>query len=164
MNDEAPAEPLWLDQDQQHAWRAYISGTTLLLDRLDDELRQSHKIGLNEYEVLVRLSEREDHRMRMSMLADAMRFSRSRITHTIKRMEEAGLVDRTQSADDGRGVIARLTPEGYQRLKDAAPSHVAGVREHLVALASGPDFEAVGRVFDAVVDALSGDSPETDIR
>lgn len=163
MNEPVP-EPRWLDQDQQHAWRAYISGTTLLLDRLDEELRRSHEIGLNEYEVLVRLSELEGHRMRMSSLANAMRFSRSRITHTIKRMEQAGLVERTQSVEDGRGVIAQLTRAGYARLVEAAPTHVTGVREHIVDLAAGPDFAAMGRVFDAVVDSLGGDSPETDIR
>ena len=50
----------WLDTDQQHAWRAYIGGTTMLIDRLDRELRQAHDISLPEYEVLVRLSESPD--------------------------------------------------------------------------------------------------------
>ena len=61
-------------------------GTTLLFDRLDDDLRRHRNISLAEYEILVRLSER-DGQMRMAQLADAMAHSRSRITHTIKRME-----------------------------------------------------------------------------
>ncbi len=50
-------EPRWLDDRQQRAWRALVLGTTLLFDRLDDDLRQQHGLSLVEYEILVRLSE-----------------------------------------------------------------------------------------------------------
>ena len=30
----------WLDDDQQASWRAFVMGITLLLDRLDDDLRR----------------------------------------------------------------------------------------------------------------------------
>ena len=154
----------WLDQDQQHTWRAFLVGQTLLNDRLDDELRESFGIGINEYEVLVRLSEADGHALRMSTLADAMRFSRSRITHTITRMEDAGWVSRCKSGDDGRGIVAQLTEQGYALLVDAAPTHVTGVRAHLVDIVDADDFAAMGRVMDAVVDKLSAAHPEVDLR
>lgn len=158
-------DAVWLDQGQQQAWRAYIMGTTLLLDRLDRELRQAWDISLTEYEILVRLSEQPDRSLRMALLADAMCYSRSRVTHTIKRMEDAGLVDRSQAEGDRRGVCATMTDRGYALLVKAAPTHVAGVREHLVDLASKADFAAVGRVFDSVSDKLlQGHDEATDIR
>ena len=156
-------EPRWLDADQQHSWRALVLGTTLLFDRLDDDLRRHHNISLAEYEILVRLSER-DGQMRMAQLADAMAHSRSRITHTIKRMEHSELVERCESPDDGRGVIARLTERGSLLLRNVAPTHVEGVREHLVDLASDEDFQALGRVMDAVSDNLIARHPEMEIR
>lgn len=162
--EAAARETRWLDPEQQRAWRAYMVGTILLTDRLDAELRAEFGIGLNEYEVLVRLSERADHQLRMSALADAMRFSRSRITHTIKRMESAGLVRRGDATGDGRGVTAHLTDEGYDLLVRAAPTHVAGVRTHLLDLADESDFAAMGRVMDAVVDKLAAAHPEADLR
>ena len=154
----------WLNQSQQRAWRAFLVGYTLLSDRLDDELREAFGIGINEYEVLVRLSESEDHRMRMSTLAEAMSFSRSRITHTITRLERSGLVHRGAATDDGRGIVAQLTDKGYALLVQAAPLHVTGVREHMVDLASDDDFAALGRVMDAVVDQLAPAHPEVDLR
>lgn len=158
-------DEIWLDEEQQRAWRAYILGTTLLLDRLDRDLRQRHGLSLPEYEVLVRLSESEDGSMRMALLADAMCHSRSRITHTVARLEKAGLVVRGTADEDRRGVTATLTGRGIDVLRQAAPLHVAGVREHLVAQACPADFAAVGRVFDAVCDDLMVDrSPVTDIR
>jgi DNA-binding MarR family transcriptional regulator len=155
----------WLDQGQQRCWRAFLVGTTLLMDRLDRDLRDKHRLSLPEYEILVRLSEAEGNRMRMANLADSVSHSRSRVTHTIARMEGAGLVTRDACLSDGRGVEAVLTPYGGQVLADAAPTHVAGVRAMLVDLAEPEDFEAVGRVFDAVTDALiEGSNPALDIR
>ena len=155
----------WLDGDQQQSWRAYIMGTELLQHQLDRELREEHDISFSEYEILVRLSEAEDGRMRMAILADAMSHSRSRVTHTIARMERAGLVTREASRADGRGVEAVMTPDGRRVLTEAAPTHVRGVREHLVDLASSSDFAALGRIFDEVSERLlQGKPQETDIR
>jgi DNA-binding MarR family transcriptional regulator len=156
-------ETRWLDADQQRAWRALVMGTTLLFDRLDDDLRLAHDISLVEYEILVRLSER-DGQMRMAALADALAHSRSRVTHTVTRMEKAGLVLRTSSPDDGRGIVASLTDKGHDLLVRAAPTHVAGVRAHLVDLAADEDLTALGRVFDAVSDNLISAHPEMEIR
>lgn len=154
----------WLSTEQQHAWRAYLVGTTLLMDRLDRDLRASHDISLPEYEVLVRLSESPDHRVRMATLADSLSHSRSRVTHTVTRLERAGLVERVACAADGRGVEAVLTEKGWGLLQNAAPLHVRSVREYLVDLVDDDDFAAVGRVFDAVTDKLVSSNPAADIR
>ena len=84
----ARGEVRWLDAAQQASWRAYVMGTELLQHQLDRELREEHDISFSEYEILVRLSEAENGRMRMAILADAMSHSRSRVTHTIARMEK----------------------------------------------------------------------------
>ena len=159
MSGETP----WLDDDQQRAWRALVIGTTLLFDRLDEDLRRSFDLSLVEYEILVRLSER-DGQMRMAALADALAHSRSRVTHTVTRMEKVGLVQRSRSDDDGRGIIASLTDKGQDVLVRAAPAHVAGVRQHLVDLADDADFAALGRVMDSVADSLIAAHPEMEIR
>ncbi|MDQ6934305.1 MAG: MarR family transcriptional regulator [Actinomycetota bacterium] len=155
----------WLNAEQQRAWRAYVIGTTLLLDRLDRDLRQAHDISLDEYEILVRLAESPNRRMRMAILADAMCHSRSRITHTVGRMERAHWVIRNPSPDDGRGVDAVLTDAGHELLVEAAPVHVEGVRRHLVELADAGELGSVGALFNRVADALMPDHPKAiDIR
>jgi DNA-binding MarR family transcriptional regulator len=153
----------WLDNEQQRSWRAFVVGTTLLFARLDDDLKK-FGLGIGEYEILVRLSESDGGQMRMAQLADAMCHSRSRTTHTIKRMEQRGLVVREEAADDGRGVIARLTQAGRDLLVEAAPTHVDGVRKHLVDLCDTDDFAALGRVMNSVTDTLAETHPGSDIR
>jgi DNA-binding MarR family transcriptional regulator len=154
----------WLDADQQSSWRSFVVGVTLLLDRLDADLQHDFDLSLTEYEILVRLSERPQRQMRMAQLADALAHSRSRVTHTVTRMQKAGLVDRTSSPEDGRGILCRLTNQGYDLLVSAAHVHVTGVRDYLVDLVEPADFAALGRVMDAVSDRLIACHPEMDIR
>lgn len=168
MTEESAAlaagrEPRWLDQDQQRAWRSFLLGTTLLLDRLDEDLRREHGLSAVEYEILVRLSE-ADGTLRMAQLAAALAHSRSRVTHTVKRMEAAGLVVREESPEDGRGVDCRLTAAGLDMLRTAAPDHVETVRQSLVDLVDDDDLKALGRVMDAVCDQLICAHPERELR
>ena len=111
----------WLDADQQGSWRAFVVGITLLLDRLDADLQRSFDLSLTEYEILVRLSERPERQMRMAQLADALAHSRSRVTHTVTRMEKAGLVaryvarPRTAAASSAALTERGLRPAGRGR-------------------------------------------------
>lgn len=164
VTDSGDGETAWLDEDQQRSWRALLMGMTLLMDRLDDDLRRNCDLSLVEYEILVRLSERDGRQLRMAQLADALAHSRSRVTHTVTRMEKAGLVTRGSSPEDGRGVVATMTQRGYDLLVRMAPIHVSGVREHLVDLVSREDFAALGRVMNAVSDNLIAAHPEMEMR
>jgi len=164
VTDHGGTETNWLSEGEQRSWRALLMGMTLLLDRLDDDLHRSCNLSLVEYEILVRLSEREGRQMRMAQLADALAHSRSRVTHTVTRMERAGLVVRSSSPEDGRGVVAAMTDKGYELLTRIAPLHVTGVRAHLVDLVSREDFAAVGRVMNAVSDHLVAGHPEMEMR
>lgn len=154
----------WLSPQEQRAWRAYLVGTTLLMERLDRELGEAFDLSLSEYEILVRLSEAPANRMRMAMLASSLSHSRSRLTHTVKRIEQRGLVARSSCTEDGRGVEATLTAEGGSLLAAAAPLHVRGVRRLFVDLVGPADFDAVGRGFEKVSDALVPGHPDADIR
>lgn len=92
--------------------------------------------------------------MRMSSLADRIVHSRSRLTHTVSRMQKRGWVDRVPSAEDGRGVEALLTDEGWQTLVAAAPAHVASVRRHLVDVLSPEQMIALGEIFTTIANKL----------
>lgn len=154
--DAPMTETRWLDTEQQRIWRAFLGGNTVLMDRLDRDLRTHHGLSMAEYEILVRLSEVESRSIRMAELAAAIAHSRSRVTHTIARLERLGLVLRTQALDDGRGVSAVMTDEGFALLEQAAHTHVSGVQDHLVSLADPDDLRAVGRVMEAVMQNLQG--------
>ena len=143
-------EPRWLSPEQQGVWRSWLLAVARIEDYLDRDLRR-FGLALAEYEILVRLSEADSRSLRMSQLADDVHQTRSRLTHTISRMEREGLVCRRSASDDRRGVLAELTAKGYALLVEAAPSHVAAVRRILVDVTDPKDFAAMGRALDAVL-------------
>jgi DNA-binding MarR family transcriptional regulator len=136
------------------AWRAYIVGTELMRQQLHRELQEAHGMTIADYEVLVQLSEREDRAMRMTQLAGRVASSKSRLSHQIARMEKAGLVRRADCPDDARGVMAELTDKGMDLLRAAAPTHVAGVREHLIDLLTPEEHAALATMFERVLKHL----------
>lgn len=144
----------WLTEDEQKSWRAWQSASMLLNDRLSRELQEQHRMPIADYEILVRLSEIPDRRMRMSDLADATLCSRSRLSHQIDRMELSGLVERQSCEDDRRGAYATLTEFGWTTLVAAAPDHVVSVRAHLVDQLTPQEFAALGRACEKVLEHL----------
>ena len=147
-------EPHWLDDGEMRAWRNYVVGASMLADRLHRELQDRHGVSLADYEVLVRLSEQPGRRMRMSQLADEVASSKSRVSHQVARMEREGLLRRRECPEDGRGVFAELTDKGMALLETSAPTHVEGVREHMIDLLSREEQEVVAKVFERVITHL----------
>lgn len=153
---ETVTDTPWLSTEQQRVWRSFLGGTTVLTDRLDRDLRTQHGLSMPEYEILVRLSEAPGRAIRMAELADAVSHSRSRVTHTIARLEREGIVVRGQCSDDGRGVSAVLTDHGFSVLEAAAHTHVRGVNDYLIENADPDDLLAMGRIMDKVLETLQG--------
>ncbi|HET9654186.1 MAG TPA: MarR family transcriptional regulator [Kineosporiaceae bacterium] len=147
MGDDAVR---WLDDHEQQVWRAYLDVMRLLMDLLQRQAAEGSGMSLGEYEVLVQLSEAPDRQLRMSQLADRIVHSRSRLTHTVGRMERRGLVRREPCEDDGRGVLCALTDEGFAVLVEAAPGHVEAVRSALFDLLDPQDVDALGVAMEKV--------------
>ncbi|HEY0118092.1 MAG TPA: MarR family winged helix-turn-helix transcriptional regulator [Cellulomonas sp.] len=154
----------WLTAEQQRHWRTFRDATVMLLDVLGRDLDERSGLSLHEYEVMVRLSEADGHTLRMSQLASTIAHSRSRLTHTIARMEAAGLVRRVACSSDARGVNCVLTDDGWAALVAAAPWHVAAVREHLVDRLSDQQLAALGDAMEAVRAHLRGECSADDVR
>ncbi len=139
-------EPRWLSLEDQVVWRNYLRATMEVREALERDLMDGYGLSLNEYEVMVVLSEQPEHTARMSTLADDLVNSRSRLTHTVTRMERRGLVVRSTCADDRRGVNCRLTDAGYELLRTAAPLHVESVRQQIFDRLSRAEIESLGAI------------------
>ena len=145
----------WLSPEEQSVWRSFLEATRLLAEQLDRELQRDSGLSHADYEILVRLSEAEGRAMRMSDLADRSQSSRSRLSHTVARMEAAGWIRRESCPTDGRGSFAVLTDEGFAALEAAAPGHVEGVRVHLFDQLSAEQTAQLGMSSQAVLDHLT---------
>jgi DNA-binding MarR family transcriptional regulator len=153
-------DPRWLSDVEQQQWRAVVSAFSLLPEQLGRDLSAQHGLSLTDYEILVRLSEAADRRVRMSDLAAAVLTSRSRLSHQITRLERAGLVVRKPCEQDRRGWYAQLTDVGFETLAAAAPDHVESVRRHFMDLLTTKQFESVAAACQVVRVHLEAARPE----
>jgi DNA-binding MarR family transcriptional regulator len=110
------------------AWVGLLQAHHRLVQQLDAELEHAHGLTLAEYEVLLHLAQAPDRHLRMSELAQAVLLTRSGVTRLVDRLERRGLVERARCPSDRRGFNAVLTDAGLEMLRDAAPTHLAGVR------------------------------------
>ena len=152
----------WLSEPEQHAWRGYLAMTRLLAAQLDRELQQDSALPHTYYEILVRLSEAPDRSLRMSELAVLSESSRSRLSHAVSRLAEAGWVRREDCVTDRRGAFAILTEAGLAALEAAAPAHVESVRRHLFDRLTPEQVDQLDAICVSVLEGLkdSGAAPE----
>lgn len=125
-------------------WRSFLRAHAAVLRELERELSAEAGLPLSWYDVLVQLVEAPGRRLRMAELADRVLLSRSGLTRLIDRLQAEGLVRREPSPDDARGMFTVLTAEGYGRLREAAPVHLAGVRRHWLARFSDDELRQLG--------------------
>jgi DNA-binding MarR family transcriptional regulator len=125
-------EPNWLSRTEMAAWMTFLNAGVLLNRRIDHQLKEDSGLSHVQYAVLARLVEQPGGEIRMSQLAGTLNTSKSGLTYQIGQLEKAGLVQRKPDQDDVRGVIAVITEEGRKRQAQAAPGHVAVVRQHLI--------------------------------
>jgi DNA-binding MarR family transcriptional regulator len=139
------AEPRWLDDKEQQAWRAFIAAQRVVNGRIEQQLQRDAGMPHTYFEILVRLAEASGGRLRMSELALSTLGSRSRLSHAVNRLEKVGWVRREGIESDRRGQVAILTDEGRQKLKETAPGHVETVRQ---AVFDALTEEQVGQLHD----------------
>ena len=150
----------WLDADEQQIWRAYIDTVRLLITALDRELQRDGGIPHGYYELLVLLSEAPGRTVRMSELAELSLSSRSRLSHAVARLEEAGWIERRSCPTDRRGALAVLTDKGFAAIQAAAPGHVESVRRHVFDLLTPEQLRQLAEINAAIREGLRGEGAE----
>lgn len=138
----------------ERAWRSYLRAHSLLVRRLDQELRAECGLSLNAYDALVQLSEAPDRRLRMKALAEGLVYSRSGLTRVVDSLERAGLARRETDPRDRRAILVALSEDGLRALRDAWPVHVRGVEEYWARHLSEQQARLVARASSAVIEAV----------
>jgi DNA-binding MarR family transcriptional regulator len=134
----------WLSDEQQAAWRPFVALLLRLPAVLDAQLQKDAGITQFDYLVLSGLSEAPNRTLRMSELAATASSSMSRLSHVVSRLEAKGWVRREPCPGDGRFINAVLTEEGWRKVEETAPGHVAAVRELLVDTLTSEEFAQLG--------------------
>jgi DNA-binding MarR family transcriptional regulator len=154
--------PRWLDAGERAAWRGFLDMQARLFAQLNRDLQDQSGISSADFAVLVELSEHPAGRMRVLELARALRWEKSRLSHQLTRMQQRGLIERSNCTDDRRGAWIVLTARGRDTVEEAAPAHVEAVRRYLFDVLTAEQVDTLAAVSRAVVDRLAADGPAVD--
>lgn len=153
MDDDPP----WLPAEAEQLWRRWLRLNALLPGVLHRELQADANLSLPDFDVLVQLTDGLEGRVRVTDLARALHWERSRVSHHVTRMERRGLVRREECHTDGRGAWVVLTGQGRTAIERAAPRHVATVRRLVFDALTPQEAEVMATVVDKVLAHLEGD-------
>jgi DNA-binding MarR family transcriptional regulator len=151
MSESTAEQTRWLEQHEQAAWRAYLDMNAKLTARLNREMQDNAGISIADFSVLVQLSEHLDARMRVLELARALGWEKSRLSHQLTRMQQRGLIERSNCNEDRRGAWIVLTDQGRATVEAAAPRHVDSVRRYVFDALSPEHVESLGAISTTVV-------------
>ena len=117
-----------ISREEFRAYAALIASSTLLQRAVERNLREQAELTQVQFEILMNLSNAGDPGIRMAQLADALIVSRSGLSYQVAQLESRGWITRERSADDERGVVARITPEGERMRRRVYAGHIDIVR------------------------------------
>ncbi|OLT14337.1 hypothetical protein BJF78_02555 [Pseudonocardia sp. CNS-139] len=157
-NGSDEAEPRWLSCAELESWMRFSAMVMKLQSALDADLQRASGLSLFTYLVLAGLSEAPDRTLRMTDLAVLGNGSLSRLSHAVAKLERKGWVRRRPSPEDGRITLATLTDDGFEKLRSAAPGHVASVRRLVVDVLAPDELHRLGEISTRLLDATAGGS------
>lgn len=147
----------WLNKTQLSAWVRLAAVLELLPGVLDSQLRRDAGLTHFEYYVLAMLSEAPDHTLRMTSLALQTNATLPRLSHVVRRLEDRGLIERFPCPEDARATNARLTAEGWDKVRESAPGHVATVRQHVIDALTPEQIAQLNAIAGSILSTLDPD-------
>lgn len=114
----------WTAVPQMHAVTSLMRVQQLVLGRLDGILKP-HGLTFARYEALVLLTFSSQGSLPLGKMGERLQVHPTSITSIIDRLEGAGLVARRRHPDDGRAVLAEITPRGRELVEQATADLVA---------------------------------------
>ena len=143
-----------ISREEFRAYAALIASSTLLQRAVERNLREQAELTQVQFEILMNLSNAGDSGIRMAQLADALIVSRSGLSYQVGQLESRGWITRERSADDERGVAARITPEGEQMRQRVFAGHIEIVRSAFLDAVEPGELATLTAALERVVGRL----------
>jgi DNA-binding MarR family transcriptional regulator len=142
----------WLEEDEHRTWRSFLRMHAQLTAALGHALKADSDMSISDYEVLAILSESPEGALRARDLRCELQWEKSRLAHHIRRMEQRGYVQREACIDDARAPLLCITDVGLAAIREAAPAHVARVRQLVFEALTPAQVRALREATEAVLE------------
>ncbi|GIM97050.1 MarR family winged helix-turn-helix transcriptional regulator [Paractinoplanes toevensis] len=150
-----------LNAEQLGTYFALMEVSSLLQYAVDEHLRADGDLSWVQFQILARLANAPEGRLRMTDLADGVVYSRSGLTYQAGLLDKRGLISRSPSPDDERSTMVTVTDAGRDLVAHVLPGHVDRVRQLLFEPMTGTDLAALGEVLGRVRDHMRANPPRS---
>jgi DNA-binding MarR family transcriptional regulator len=114
----------WERVPAMHAVTSLMRVQQLVIARLDAILKP-HGLTFARYEALVLLVFSSRGSLPLGKMGERLQVHPTSVTSIVRRLADDGLIARTRHPDDGRGVLAEITPRGRAVVEAATVDLVA---------------------------------------
>jgi DNA-binding MarR family transcriptional regulator len=121
-----------LSERERLLWHRYNALLTTVPGMLDERMRAVTGLTRYQYGLLDTLSTQPERRLQLADVARATDSSLSRLSHTVTRLEDLGLVERQGCDEDRRATWAVLTDAGAAVVEEARERYTELMREVLL--------------------------------
>lgn len=125
-------------------WRSLMEVHQEVLAQIEIELEREHGLSGKEFDTLINIPTAG---VRFRNLRERVILSQSALSRLVDRLETKGLVDRTPSEDDSRGIEIELTNAGRELARSAARTNAAVVERCFADRLSTEELETLSGIF-----------------
>jgi DNA-binding MarR family transcriptional regulator len=153
VDDEVP----WLTLEERATWVAFTLASNEVLAALDRRIQRVAGLAHSHFAILQVVSQAPEAVAKMADVSATLRFSPSRLSHAVGRLERDGWVERRADPDDGRGQLVALTEVGHQRIAEIAPDHIRAVRRLVFDHLTSEQVTQLATISRALIDGAAQD-------
>jgi len=139
-----------LDKDVVQAWAQLHFTHKLLLEKVENALKNSGLPPLAWYDVLLELNREKSVGLRQYEIGEKILLSKHNLSRLIDRLEKNSLVSRNECVEDGRGNRIKITPKGIKVMKEVWPIYGQSIKESFGEKLDYSDITALSRILNKI--------------
>jgi DNA-binding MarR family transcriptional regulator len=120
------------DSVEQRAWVGWVRTSQLIMDKVQQSLKEQGLPPLEWYDALLELETAEEEKLRFSELGERMLLKKFNVTRLIDRLVSEELVIREICDSDARGTYAVISSKGKKLRREMWPVYRDAVKQHFL--------------------------------
>ena len=129
------------------AWEALFRAQVSVMRYLQSDF-PTGELSLNEYDVLFNLSTQPHRQLRLKDLNEHLLITQPSVSRLVDRLASRGYVTKLHDPDDARGIVVRLSDEGFTLFRSVARSHIESIAERVGGSLSDEELTTLAALCD----------------
>ena len=138
------------------AWARLLRAQSVLLERVETELKEAGLPPLTWYDVLIEVHRMPRHEIRQYEIGEKTLLSKYNISRLVDRLEAEGYVRRGACPEDRRGSLVVLTNAGENLLRRMWPVYGAAITRHFASRLTNDEIRQLTALMDKILMAPIG--------